>query len=448
MSTDDRKTIPHGSSQPAEGPRVRRFKLSVLDGDDAGKTYESREDACTIGQHELNQLRLADATVSRFHCEITMTPKGARIRDLESLNGIYVDGLQVNDGYLRGGSLIRLGRVTLRFDFSLESNRLEISENTRFGSLRGSSASMRSCFAMLERAAASDATVLLLGETGTGKSRAARSVHAASARRSRPFLTVDCGSLPANLLETELFGHERGAFSGAQQRRIGIFEEANGGTVFIDEIGELPLELQPKLLRALDAKEIRRVGSNQYVPVNVRLIAATHRDLRTEVNSGRFRPDLFFRLAVVCVMLPPLRAHAEDISFVVEGLLDELKAPPDVVQRVCTPEFVERLRQAAWPGNVRELRNYLERCLVFERELELSPADPTTDEGGELIIDASVPYADAKRKAIEAFERGYVQKLLELHNGNVTAAAQAAEIDRVSLHRIMRRSRRAAGSEG
>ncbi len=445
---DARTTRPHGSSQPVDGPRVRRFRLTVLEGDDCGQTWDSQGDTCTLGQHPLNQLRLADPTVSGFHAEIAITPRGARIKDLGSLNGVLVDGVTVTEAMLRGGSLIRLGRAVLRFDFSLESNRLEISPRNAFGSLRGTSVALRSAFTLLERAAASEATVLILGETGTGKSRAARAIHQASARRDGPFLTVDCGSLPANLLESELFGHEKGSFSGALQRRIGLFEEANGGTVFIDEIGELPLDLQPKLLRALDEREVRRVGANQYAPIDVRVIAATHNDLRSSVNSGKFRPDLFFRLAVLCVTLPPLRAHAEDIPEMARALFTELRAPPAVVERICTPQFFERLQAAAWPGNGRELRNYLERCVIFDRELEVGGdegAGPRSEEGGEALgVDATLPYGVAKRRAVDAFERVYVQKLLELHGGNVTAAAQVAEIDRVSLHRIMRRSRTGA----
>ncbi len=434
------ETQPHGSSQTAAGPMVRRFKLTVLE-PEAGKSWESTQDRCAIGQHPLNQFVIEDPTVSRFHCEIEMTPEGARLRDVGSLNGVVVDGLKVFDAMLRGGSLIRLGRVVLRFDFLLESNLLAVSPHQRFGPLYGTSVPMRTCFSVLERAAQSDATVLLEGETGTGKSLAARAIHEGSARKSKPFYTIDCGSLPATLLDSELFGYEKGAFSGATARRIGLFEEADGGTIFIDEIGELPLELQPKLLHALEAREVRRLGSNQYVKVDVRVIAATHRDLRAEVNAGRFRPDLFYRLAVVRATLPSLRSRPEDIPVVARGLLEGLKAPADVIDRLLTPDMLQRLQREAWRGNVRELRNYLERCVVFERELELGELPSGAEPNDLPPIDAALTYAEARRRALDTFEKRYLEVLLAAHNGSVTEASQAAEIDRVYFYRLLRRHR-------
>ncbi|MBL8956148.1 MAG: sigma 54-dependent Fis family transcriptional regulator [Myxococcaceae bacterium] len=433
-------TQPHGSSQTAAGPMVRRFKLTVLE-PEAGRTWESTQDRCAIGQHALNQFVIDDPTVSRFHCEIEMSAEGARLRDVGSLNGVLVDGLKVFDAMLRGGSLIRLGRIVLRFDFLLESNLLAVSPHQQFGPMRGASVPMRTCFSVLERAASSDATVLLEGETGTGKSLAARAIHQASARKGKPFYTIDCASLPATLLDSELFGYEKGAFSGAAARRIGLFEEADGGTIFIDEIGELPLELQPKLLHALEMREVRRLGSNQYVKVDVRVIAATHRDLRAEVNAGRFRPDLFYRLAVVRATLPSLRSRPEDIPLVARGLLEGLQAPPGAAERLLTPDLVHRLQREAWRGNVRELRNYLERCVVFERELELGEPPGATEQRDPLPVDTSRTYADARRLALDAFEKRYLETLLAAHDGNVTAASQAAEIDRVYFHRLLRRHR-------
>ncbi|WP_434385715.1 sigma 54-interacting transcriptional regulator [Melittangium boletus] len=419
-----------------EGPAVRRFVLTVVEGPSPGAVWDSVSDACSIGSHPSNDFNLDDATVSRFHCEIRVGPRGARVKDLDSTNGVILDGVQVAEGYLRGGSLLRLGRAVVRFDYTPDNNRLPVSELTRFGSLVGGSVPMRMCFALLERAAGRDVTVLLEGETGTGKSQAAQAIHQASARRDKPFLTVDCGAIPAELLESELFGHEKGAFTGAATRRIGAFEEAHGGTLFLDEIGELPAELQPKLLRVLEAREIRRVGTNTYVPVDVRIIAATNRDLRAEVNAGRFRSDLFFRLAVLRIPLPPIRQRPEDLSLLVEQTLLGLGADPERTQALRSPGFISKLEQAAWPGNVRELRNYLERCLVFEDAVALSDVAP---QGGRFEVDAKVPYAESRRLALDDFERRYLRALLALHQGKVSQAASSADMDRVYLYRLLRR---------
>ena len=294
---------------------------------------------------------------------------------------------------------------------------------------------------MLARAAESDATVLLEGETGTGKSQAAQAVHGRSARRDGPFVIVDCGTILGNLLESELFGHEKGAFTGAAERRIGAFEEAAGGTLFLDEIGELPLDLQPKLLRALEAREVRRVGSNSYRPVDVRVIAATNRDLRADVNAGRFRADLYYRLAVVTVALPPLRQRPEDLPAIVDEILTTLRAPAAAAAPLRTPDFLAQLRGAAWPGTVRELRNYLERCLIL-RTIVPAPegaAAAAPEAAGAFAIDPTAAYATERERAIADFERRYFRALLRLHDGKVARAAAAAGIDRAYFYRVLRR---------
>jgi transcriptional regulator with PAS, ATPase and Fis domain len=297
---------------------------------------------------------------------------------------------------------------------------------------------MRACFAVLERTAETTATLLLEGETGTGKSKAARAVHELGGRAHGPFLTLDCGAIPANLLESELFGHRRGAFTGAIEDRAGIFEDAHGGTVFLDEIGEIPLELQPKLLKALEDREVRRLGSTSYRSIDVRVIAATNRDLRAEVNAGRFRADLYYRLAVVRVAIPPLRQRPEDIGPIAERLLARLAASPETSAALRSPEFVARLATAAWPGNVRELRNHLERCLVFRDALPPTDVAAAAPAAGAAI---DQPYAEARRQALDAFERAYVRGLLDVHGGNVSKAAEAAELDRAYLYRLLRRHR-------
>jgi two-component system response regulator GlrR len=432
------QTLPYEHARrPGEPPTVRRFRLSVVEGPGIGTHFESASDVCSVGSHPLNHFQLDDATVSRFHCEVSIGPRGAQVKDLNSTNGVVVDGVQVIEALLRDGSLLRLGRAVLRFDFSVESNRLQLSEQTHFGSLVGVSVAMRGCFRLLERASARDVTVLLEGETGTGKSQAAQAIHQASSRRDKPFLVVDCGAIPPNLLESELFGHEKGAFTGALSRREGAFEEAHGGTIFLDEIGELPAELQPKLLRVLEAREIRRVGSNTYQPVDIRVITATHHDLRAEVNTGRFRSDLFFRLAVLRITLPALRQRPEDLPLLVDKLLGSMGAAEEHTQALRTPEFFSRLQHSAWPGNVRELRNYLERCLVFEDALALSAEE--AGPGTAIEVDPTQPYAEQRRRAADDFERRYLRALLEKHPGKVAQAAATAGMDRVHLYRLLRR---------
>ena len=417
---------------------VAGFRVSVVDGATA-KSWDSTSAGCAIGSQEGNDVQLDDRAVSRFHCEIVMDGPLAKIRDLGSKNGTTVDGVRVVEAYLRSGSLIRVGAVTLRFDLLENVSRVPVSTNTELHGIIARSAAMRIALAVIERAAATPTTVLIEGETGTGKGKAAEAIHRTSARAKKPFLIVDCGAIPANLLESELFGHERNAFTGAGERRIGAFEEASGGTIFLDEIGEMPSELQPKLLRVLENKEIRRLGANQHQKVDVRIIAATNRDLRFEVNEGRFRADLYFRLAVLRLPLPPLRARQEDLPALAEELLQQLGANDEARTALLTPELLASLTRAAWPGNVRELRNYLERSLVFQAPQPLGEIAPPSEVQGGLEVDPSLPYAEARNRALAAFERTYVRALLERHAGKVAAAAAAAETGRVYLYKLARR---------
>ena len=417
---------------------IRRFRLSVVEGTEQSVTWESTTDRCSIGSHPSCDLVIDEPAVSRFHCEVSIGPDGARVRDLGSRNGTTVDGTPVLEAFLRSGSLIKIGRVGVRFEIAEETIPLPLSEAASFGSLVGKSVAMRTLFALLERVAATDSTVLLEGETGTGKDAAAESIHQASSRSNGPLVVVDCGAVPAALLESQLFGHEKGAFTGADSRRTGAFEEADGGTIFLDEIGELPTDLQPKLLRVLERRQIQRVGSNAVQNVDVRVIAATNRDLRAEVNEGRWRSDLYYRLAVVKVRMPALREHLEDVAELVEHFAASLRADPAAAERLTGDEFIAHLKTAAWPGNVRELRNYLERCLVFEQQLPFT--DGAADDGADgIVVDVEAPYEEARRKVLAEFERRYVEAQLERHGGSVTKAARAAGIGRVYVYKLLKR---------
>ncbi|HEY5922075.1 MAG TPA: sigma 54-interacting transcriptional regulator [Kofleriaceae bacterium] len=415
---------------------VRRFQVTVTEGASSGTTWAQQAERCAIGSHPSNDLVIEDSTVSRFHCELAIANTAVRVRDLGSRNGTLLGAVQITDALVPGRTVLVLGNSTVRIDVADEVTEIPPSDQSSFGGLVGDSQIMRDVFEQLDKIAASDATVLVEGETGTGKEGVAEAIHEASPRATKPFIVIDCSAIPANLLESELFGHEPGAFTGANERRIGAFEQASGGTLFLDEIGELPLELQPKLLRALESREVRRVGGRDLIRCDLRIIAATNRDLRAEVNRGMFRADLYFRLAVVKVVLPPLRERASDIPLLAEHLLEKIGASPDAVADLMQADFIAALSAARWPGNVRELRNHLEQCVVFgERRLPNAPSTPHPATN----VDANLPYEVARRQAIDAFEREYVTRLLENSEGNVAQAARNAGLNRAYLHRLLRR---------
>jgi DNA-binding NtrC family response regulator len=411
---------------------VPRLHLEVVEGPKRGLRFRTIGDRCAIGSHESNDLIVDDPTVSRFHCELRVDLRGVRVRDVESTNGTLLDAVPIVEAFARDGSLLRLGNTAVRLQFGQEQNRVPLAEGTTFGSLVGASAPMRHVFSLLDRAATSDVTVLFEGETGTGKGEAAESLHRASARGRGPFVVVDCGAVPAGLIESELFGHERGAFTGASTRREGAFQRASGGTLFFDEVGELPLELQPRLLRALEAKKVQPVGSDKAREVDVRVIAASCRDLRALVNAGQFRSDLYFRLAVLPIRMPPLRARLEDLPLLVERMLAELGAREPGLTALRAPAFMEQLTRSGWSGNVRELRNHLQRCLVMQSAVEL--------EGSATPAPAVGSYDEAREHALRLFECDYLQRLLEAHHGKVSQAARTAGVDRTYLYRLLHRN--------
>jgi transcriptional regulator with GAF, ATPase, and Fis domain len=397
-----------------------------------------------IGKAPDNDLVLTDDTVSRHHCELVRGPDGIRVRDLDSTNGTRVEGTRVREAVVQPGTVIKIGEVEISLRPSTQKVEVLPSDKSQFGGAIGESLAMRTIFGVLERIAPTDGTVLLGGETGTGKEVLARAIVQNSSRAQRPFVIVDCGAVSYSLIESELFGHERGAFTGAVAARQGAFELADGGTVFLDEIGELPLDVQPKLLRVLETKEFRRVGGNKTLHTNVRVIAATKRDLQREVNAGKFREDLYFRLAVVPVTVPPLRQRREDIPLLVAHMLKQAAAG-DASPLSVSNETLAALAAHDWPGNVRELRNVLERAIYMAQATESReigvvalPSGSAAQEPG-FVFDAGKSYRETRAKFDAEFERRYVKWLLGRHGGNVSAAAREAKMDRKHLHDMARK---------
>jgi DNA-binding NtrC family response regulator len=424
--------------------RLRRFRLEIVAGADAGKSEDFSVASVRVGGRPPADFVLADERVSGLHFEVRLDEHGFRLLDLGSTNGTFVAGVRVNDVYLRAPALVEAGDSRVRLVSLADSVEVPLSAGDRFGPLVGASVVMRALFARLERLAAVDTTVLVTGETGTGKDLVAEAIHLASPRRAQPFEIVDCGAVAPNLIESALFGHARGAFTGAATAQAGAFERAHGGTLFLDEIGELPLDLQPRLLRAVEHRQVRRLGASEPVAVDVRVVAATNRDLALEVSRGRFREDLYFRLAVAHLHLPPLRERKEDLPLLVEHLLSTMGGAGFL-----SPRTLELLAKHDWPGNVRELRNALERAArlgetpVDTGELGvLSPeraASAPADDPVSVPIDLDRPFKDHKQQVVEAFERAYVSALVRRHGGNVSAAARAAGLDRMSLYKILTR---------
>jgi DNA-binding NtrC family response regulator len=364
---------------------------------------------------------------------------GFEVTDLESRNGTHLDGVALTRALVPVGAVLRLGRSLLQLMPAEEVVEIPPSESTRFGELIGGSVAMRQVFALLGRAAASEASVLFLGESGTGKELAARAVHDQSPRARGPFVVFDCGAASDTLIASDLFGHVKGAFTGADRDRRGAFASADGGTLFLDEIGDLPLELQPKLLRLLEAGEVTPVGSNRRDRHDVRVVAATHRDLWAEVGQGTFRGDLYYRLAVVEVHLPPLRQRKEDIPELVRLFLQRAGADAGGV----TGPNLERLLDYHFPGNVRELRNVITRAVALrppgagfdQMPVMLRPAAPVGTDAPAVRADR--PFHEAKAEVVQRFERAYLTDLLARAEGNLSAAARLAGVERKHLYKLL-----------
>ena len=439
-----------------------------------------------IGSMDDNDIVVDDDAVSRYHCKVVQEDTGYLLVDLKSTNGTYVNKVRVREAFLKPGCTIGVGETQLRFNASEEEVAIVPSGADRCGSLIGGNARMREIYAILEKIAPTATTVVIEGETGTGTEVVAQTIHSMSPRSRGDLIVFDCGAVPPNLIESELFGHEKGSFTGALMTRQGLFEQADGGTLFLDELGELPLDLQPKLLRVLEQREVRRVGGAKSMKVDVRIVAATNRNLEDEVRAGRFRQDLFYRLSVVRLIMPSLRDRADDIPLLVGHFLQKgvYNKRPDGTQRVhqVARDAIAALQRYPWPGNVRELVNVVERAVSFcesdtlnlsdlpdyvrmarppssaqigreGRRAVSSPqiATPSPAASGMLSMTGGVlrppeeftaegaTFKDAKERWVATFEREYVLQLLRRHGGNISHSARYADIDRKYFRKLMKK---------
>jgi DNA-binding NtrC family response regulator len=431
-------TVATIQSDALPSSRGAAVQLVVVDGPDAGRAARLGP-RCVVGTEAGCDLVLTDDRVSRRHLEVVSIEGRYAIRDLGSRNGTYYEGSRVTEASVSVGSTLKLGRTFVRLAPLSEPLDLPASQSRRFGELVGESLALREVFAVLELASKSEVTVLLEGETGVGKELAARALHDESARRRGPFVALDCSALPETLVESELFGHVRGAFTGASRGRQGAFVRADGGTLFLDELDSVPVPVQARLLRAVEERTVRAVGSDTEQRVDVRLLAASRRDLSALVTTGAFRADLFYRLSVVRVRIPPLRGRREDIAPIVAELLARRgMREPGAIEG----PNLERLFAHDWPGNVRELRNVVDRALALSpgastfAELRVSVPDAslTADDG--LAVRTDLPFHEAKELVVSTFERRYLADLLARHEGNLSAAARAAGLDRKHLRRL------------
>ena len=465
---------------------LRRCMLQSVDDPTQEWTFDKEE--IRIGSMEDNDVVISDDTVSRYHCRIAQEDTGYVLVDQRSTNGTFINKVRVREAFLKPGSIVSVGQSQFRFNAKEEEVQILPSRNDRCAGLIGGNSRMREINSIIEKIAPTATTVVIDGETGTGKEVVAQAIHSLSPRVKNDLVVFDCGAVPPNLIESELFGHEKGSFTGAMMTRQGLFEQADGGTLFLDELGELPIDLQPKLLRVLEQREVRRVGSTKASKVDVRIIAATNRNLEDEVRAGRFRQDLFYRLSVVRLHLPSLSQRADDIPLLVQHFLEHgsYNKAPGGQQRVhaIANDAMAILQTYPWPGNVRELVNVIERAVSFcsSGQLELSdlpdyvrnakasqsqirkdthtgghrrapsvvgstganptvpmnPNAPTPTPPEELMAEG-VTFKDAKERWVAAFERDYILQLLRRNTGNISHAARAADIDRKYFRKLMKK---------
>jgi DNA-binding NtrC family response regulator len=463
---------------------LRRCKLSLASAS-GPREFSFDKGEITVGGMEENDIVIRDDTVSRYHCKIVQEDTGYVLIDLRSTNGTFINKVRIREAYLRPGCTVSVGQTQMKFNAVEEEVEIVPSSKDHCGDLIGRNPRMREIYSIIEKIAPTATTVVIEGETGTGKEVVAQSIHKLSLRGEGPLIVVDCGAVPPNLIESELFGHEKGSFTGATMTRQGLFEMADGGTLFLDELGELPLDLQPKLLRALEQREIRRVGSAKPIKVDVRIIAATNRNLEEEVRQGRFRQDLFYRLSVVRLMLPSLRERTDDIHSLLRHFLKNhrFNLDGDGNMRIggITRPALDCLRAYHWPGNVRELVNVVERAVSFcdsgtidvgdlpehVRDAAIHPRGPssapidagngssgraaTASDTGEApvpaypprppdeLVSGDITFKDARERWVSSFERDYIVSLLRRNSGNISHAAREADIDRKYFRKLMKK---------
>jgi DNA-binding NtrC family response regulator len=433
----DERTLPRRIA----GVPLKTIRVEISSGSDQGRRVAS-SDSVTLGTAEGNDLVLTDPMVSRYHLELRRSGGRILVTDLGSTNGTTVGSAHFSAASVSvtPGTTLAVGDTLLSVDDG-EVVMVDSAAPEVLCGLRGRAPATKRLFSTILRVTQSNASVLLCGESGTGKELIARAIHDLC-DPNRPFATVDCAAMVPTLFASELFGHERGAFTGAERRTEGAFARANGGSIFLDEIGELSPELQSALLGVVERRRYRRVGGRDEIPIDLRIISATHRDLRSEVNSSRFRLDLYYRLAVVLVSVPPLRERREDIPLLVEHFLREA-GHEGSVSDVFPPEEIARLMSHDWPGNVRELRNVVEAALVVGPPQEFGPASTDGALGGPrdepFAALYGAPYKDARRTVLDRFERDYLAALLARTGGNVRQAAREAKMDRSYLIELLKR---------
>jgi len=420
-------------------PHIKGF--STLSWSDASGARTARiATRARLGSAEHNDIVVADPKVSRLHAELELRSDGLWIRDVGSRNGTWVGGVLVQAARIGAGQAVVVGDTTISASYHDVALPTDAWSEPQYGPLVGPSVVMRILFATLARVAATDSSILLQGESGTGKELVAQAIHEESPRVAGPFVVVDCGAIPETLFDSELFGHTKGAFTGANATHIGALESANGGTVFLDEIGELPLAVQPKLLRALESRTIRRVGETAHRDIDVRFVSATHRDLLQMVNAGQFREDLYFRLSVIPVIIPPLRERATDIPALVGRFV------PPAQRNVIGPDVMQELLRQPWRGNVRELRNFVERAMALGSARALAMMTGTAEAAPESVgvrpsasaIDFDQPFTRFREQWRDSGDRKYLEHLLAAHE-NVAEAAKVAGVDRTYIYRLTRR---------
>ena len=443
---------------------LRKSKLVIISGPEAGKEIELTKQRVGGGRSIINDIPLTDKAVSGTHFEVVGDDNGYRLVDLGSTNGTFVGELRVKDVYLRQGTTFRVGHTELQFQPLQEVVEIALSAKDRFDAVLGGSVKMREMFATLEKVAPSDLTVLITGQTGTGKELVAQGIHNGSSRRNKQLVVLDCGAIPRELIESTLFGHEKGAFTGAVGQLKGCFEQAHGGTIFLDEIGELDIGLQPKLLRVLENRELKRVGGDKVIKIDTRVLAATNRNLREMVNNGTFREDLYFRLSVILVDNPTLKERKEDIPQLVHHFLADVAKRRGMSLNIAV-DAMTHLMSHDWPGNVRELRNVIERAASLCDGPTVTRSDLVVGRGGGFsainsqpsvsaasvssaggtqgwdpaLLEPGVTFKEAKQQVLDGFEQIYLSGLIERNKGNITRSAHEAGLTRYHLRELLKR---------